>query len=167
MIHVAGGTYTEFCHFPHWHELYGSGGRAAAVLAGLSEKVVLSTFSSADGIDRRKFLGDAFGFDLANIEVAPEVVFEYLHPLRCRSVSPSKEQINTNRVLKITDSIVLRFGFWEGDSQISAEFAVYDPQSPGNPVHFGANGSTAEHLAIVCNFDEGKFLTGEMTQPKL
>lgn len=161
MIHVAGGTYTEICHFPHWHELYGSAGRAAAALAGLSDGVVLSTFSSKPGIAARKALADCFGFQLGTVaDNAPEVAFEYLHPLRASSVQPERDRIS-GRKIHVAAPTVLRFGCWEGEVIVDANIAVYDPQSPGSPDRFDANGSRADRLAIVCNMEEGRLLTGK------
>ena len=45
MIHVAGGTYLEFCREPHWYELFGSGLRASLALKKLEVPVSFSTFA--------------------------------------------------------------------------------------------------------------------------
>ena len=43
----------------------------------------------------------------------------------------------------------MRFGFIEGDAIVHGERVVYDPQSGNMPSSFGANGSSANSLAIV------------------
>lgn len=161
VICVGGGTYTEICHFPNWRQLFGSGGRAAAVLAGLSDSVTLCTFGRKAAQDSRVALADCFGFRLGTIEDAPEVTFEYLHAMRPSFVWPTQEI--SGRTISLSGSVVLRFGCWEGDIRVEGGRVVYDPQSPGNPQAFSANGSGAERLAIVCNVEEGRRLTGATT----
>ena len=165
MIHVVGGTYWETCHFPHWRQCFGSGGRAAAVLSGLSDAVVLHTYCGETGRRDREALAACFSLELGNVVAAEEVAFEYLHPLAPKSVQPSRKEIGSTALLKVEAPTVLRFGCWEADPLVHAETVVYDPQSPEAPLRYDANGSTANRLAIVCNKAEGGLLTGE-SDPK-
>ncbi len=61
----------------------------------------------------------------------------------------------------VTAAKVLLFGMMESVPTIAADRAVYDPQSAYAPLPFAARGSTAKHLAIVCNRKEATLLTGE------
>ena len=54
----------------------------------------------------------------------------------------------------------MRFGLLEGDAVVKADWAVYDPQNMGMVVPFGANGSTANHLALVLNAYEAQAMSG-------
>jgi hypothetical protein len=41
---VVGGVYSEYCYHPEWHQIFGSGGRGAAILTRLGvSDVVLKT----------------------------------------------------------------------------------------------------------------------------
>ena len=48
----------------------------------------------------------------------------------------------------------------EGDAIVNAIWAVYDPQNQGAPIPFKANGSKAEHLALVLNNWEARQMAG-------
>lgn len=140
--------------------MFGSGGRAASALAGLSDNVTLSTFSSQNGISKRQALAECFGFSLGTLADASEITFEYLYPLQLSHARPERDELEIAE-LSVKAPVVLRFGCWEGSVKVEADIAVYDPQSPGAPERFDANGSTASRLAIVCNLAEGSLLTGQ------
>ena len=44
MLHIVGGFYEELCLYPHWHQNFGSGGRAAAALSAFGEKICFHTY---------------------------------------------------------------------------------------------------------------------------
>lgn len=166
MISVAGGTYLEYCREPAWNELFGSGLRGAIALARLGSKPKLHTFIGADQRAVLEMKADTNGVEVAATEVAETIRFEYLHPLakpviepelvvRDLAIHPQMQMLNASRVL--------RYGVMEGSSKVTAEMAVYDPQSPSNPRMFGENGSTAKRLAVVANRSEIKKLTRKKT----
>lgn len=163
MIEVAGGTYEELCHYPAWHQFFGSGGRAAAALATLGAPARLHTFADATSIARRKALADAFGFEVLCTTGSPEVLFEYFHALTSVQYVPSFEPLeDPNRQIHVSGDQVVRFGMLEGNAVVDARQCVYDPQTPVSPAHFGANGSHAQELAVVCNLGEAEHLTGQV-----
>ena len=86
MIHVAGGTYLEFCREPHWFELYGSGLRAGLALKKLDAQICLSTF--ADKSQKPVLNLKAAGIKLEVIDTSDTVQFSYLHPLSKPSIEP-------------------------------------------------------------------------------
>jgi hypothetical protein len=144
---VAGGCYRELCEQPYWDSTLGSGGRAAAVLAAYSSGVKLQTYF------RRTDLQSLYPIEAHGvaIDAAPRednVTFSYLHPLATPHVIP--EQPTISPPIRVDGSTVLRFGFIEGDSVVSAHRVVYDPQSL-RPANFTSNGSRAAHLAVVLN----------------
>jgi hypothetical protein len=55
----------------------------------------------------------------------------------------------------------------EGRPAIHAKRVVYDPQDGIKSKHFDANGSTADELALVVSYSEGKALTGEADCTKM
>ncbi|MDD5169681.1 MAG: hypothetical protein PHN75_12745, partial [Syntrophales bacterium] len=61
---VFGGTYLERVYEPYWHELFGSGMRAAAMMSSLSETVRLSTYLSSDEIPVAEAKSEILGFGL-------------------------------------------------------------------------------------------------------
>lgn len=164
MISVIGGTYEEFCQFPPWRQTFGSAGRAVAVIATLGSPATLHTFSSPDGIGQRQALADVFGFTLAATGAAPNVAFDYFHALTPIEITPDSLPLyDPSRRLEVDCDLALRFGVIEGETIVRAERAVYDPQSPGSPVRYHNNGSTAAELALVCNLAEARALTGQLT----
>ncbi|MGP8434973.1 PfkB family carbohydrate kinase [Paraburkholderia fungorum] len=62
--------------------------------------------------------------------------------------------------MEIKAEVVLRFGMLEGTAKVTADRCVYDPQSAFGPEPFRANGSTANHLAIVGNRSEVLAMAG-------
>jgi hypothetical protein len=144
---VTGGCYTELCKMPDWEVVRGSGGRAAIALAQLGCVVELQTYYSSDHRQRLS------GIEMAGVTVRIEkriadIAFSYLHPLATPYIYP--RFIDKHALLEVASDEVLRFGFLEGDAKVSADTAVYDPQSPHGSL-FTANGSTANTLAIVLN----------------
>ncbi|WP_158597836.1 PfkB family carbohydrate kinase [Noviherbaspirillum saxi] len=160
MIHIAGGTYREFCEFPEWRAMYGSAGRAAAAISTLSDQVFLSTFGQLSTKPNRQSLADQFAFIIKGYVEAPDVAFRYFHCLSKPEIWPRRETLDGSPTLRIEDTNVLRFGAIEGQIVVKAERAVYDPQSAFNPEPFHANSSSAKSLAIVCNGYEASLWTG-------
>ncbi len=154
---VAGGVYRETCLSPPSRMLMGSGGRAAFALA-TRVAVELHTFHPGE------FAGDVvvnfapLGVDV-RVHASDEIVeFEYHYPLSSPRIFP----VPTPRAdpVYVSGSSVLRFGCLEGTFVVEAERAVFDPQSGNAPEWFGANGSKAGRLAVVCNAGEARRLTG-------
>jgi hypothetical protein len=79
------------------------------------------------------------------------MVFAYFHPLSAPHIQPICTEIQQQALIRVTGDAVLRFGFLEGDAVVTADRAVYDPQTWRNPVAFAANGSKANELALVLN----------------
>jgi nucleoside 2-deoxyribosyltransferase len=164
MIQIAGGAYLEVCLHPHWQELFGSGGRAAAALAGVGE-VGLHTYVGDSW--RAVFLAraEAYGFK-PFLEKSPSTIqFDYVHPLSTPRISPYRANLPKLSSLKASGDVVLRFGMLECDAIVDGDRIVYDPQSAHDPRPFRQNGSSANHLSIVANADEAKLLTGK-SDPK-
>ena len=158
MIAVVGGVYHERCITPDWHQLYGSGGRAAAALSGFTQ---VKLHSYLGGVDLRSLraLAAATGFEFATTEIPETVGFLYFHPLSVPFISPTT--IRSGPDLAVEAETVLRFGMLEGDAVVRGSRVVYDPQSANAPKSFRANGSTADSLAIVLNRRELELLVGD------
>lgn len=154
MITVAGGVYLETCLDPDWQMVFGSGGRAAAGLASLVEGVRLHSYASPEIAPEAEALAATSGFDVALAGAPQTISFDYLHCMSNPVISPHPERIKLQSPLEIESEVVLRFGFMEGDARVVGSRVVYDPQSPIAPQAFSANGSQAEHLAIVANETE-------------
>ncbi len=157
-MHVVGGLYKELCTIPQWSATFGSGGRAAAVISGFSEKVILHTYAediSNEGISSLKQLGVEV---ITNLR-SSNIVFAYFHPLSRPYIQPNPNEIEQIKPISVSGDAVLRFGFIEGDTIVTADRAVYDPQTWRNVESFSANGSVAQELAIVLNELELKSAT--------
>lgn len=145
---VVGGVYLELCEMPAWRAWYGSGGRAASLLAATGSTTVrLHTYetSAAHTAAIR-----ANGVEIIATKSQRNCSFSYLHPLSAPAVVLEGPAAPAPPALEVTAPSVLRFGLVEGDALVHAERAVYDPQSPAAPA-FHANGSTAGTLALVAN----------------
>lgn len=158
-IHVVGGVYREYCIHPRWYDIFGSAGRAALAMATTGSPVVLHSYMSdvALGVINEKAAW------LDNFEVAPtlvnsEVSFKYLHDMAVPEIVGV--HVEPHKPIRIAEERVLRFGMLEGDAVINATWVVYDPQNAHQATSFGANGSTATHLALVLNSWEAVQLSG-------
>jgi nucleoside 2-deoxyribosyltransferase len=156
-IAVAGGSYYEKCLKPNWNEVYGSGGRAACALSQMGSPTELHTYVDFTTNEQIESLATLYGFE-TSLSASPSIPkFVYSHGLespRIYDVPPSQA------VLSIKARLAVRFGMLEGDAIVTADRAVYDPQSASSPRHFRENGSTARELALILNKVEAVALAG-------
>jgi nucleoside 2-deoxyribosyltransferase len=154
-VAVVGGVYRERCAKPFWDEVFGSGGRAASALARVGVTVQLHAY--ADALNKEAFLSRAAmeKFEFHPTMISRSLSFDYIHGLDTPRISLSGD---VQKPLHVTVENVVRFGMLEGDAIVQADRAVYDPQNVDCPVHFGANGSCAKHLALVLNRAEAAVL---------
>lgn len=149
-MHIVGGLYRELCDIPFWDSTMGSGGRAAMATIDLSPGSEFHTYASpAD--DAAILALQSRGVIATTVARPSSIVFAYFHPLSSPHVEPPREALSRLPALQVTGEAVLRFGFLEGDAIVTADRAVYDPQTWRNPQPFSANGSTAGELALVLN----------------
>lgn len=159
-MHIAGGLYKETCLVPDWNAEYGSGGRAAAVAAGLSPITVLHAYAPAFGSSGQNGL-ERLGVELRLQPSTHGIAFAYFHPLSTPHIEPRRSAMVRHAPIKLSGEAVLRFGFLEGEAIIQANRAVYDPQTSINPAAFAGNGSSADELALVLNEAEARALSGK------
>jgi len=160
MISVAGGVYAERCVEPHWDDVYGSGGRAAAALSAEIAGIKLYTYQSDEIGDGLENLIGAYGIDINGPKVSKSVDFHYMHSLADPRITPRPDAISLNDPFDVSDDVVLRFGMLEGSAKVAADRAIYDPQSAFDPRPFSENGSSAKQLALVLNRLEASKFTG-------
>ncbi len=158
-MHIAGGLYKETCLVPDWNAEYGSGGRAAAAVAGLSPVTVLHAYAPAFGSSGQDAL-ERLGVELRLQPSSHGIAFAYFHPLSTPHIEPHRSGIVWHAPIDLSGEAVLRFGFLEGEAIVQANRAVYDPQTSINPAAFGENGSCADELALVLNEAEARALSG-------
>src|SRR5580704_1678359 len=79
---VVGGVYSEYCYHPEWHQIFGSGGRGAAVLTrlGVSDVVLRTCFPKAAERAVHATLSP-FGVAIDFVESQALYEFTYTHPL--------------------------------------------------------------------------------------
>lgn len=159
MMTIVGGTYRELSAEPFRDVLFGSGGRAAAALAELSPDVELITPLHPDQWPDLQALANASNFKASPYPSPQTVQFEYFHGLSRPEIVPPLHLMRRAETPTVTRDQILRFGLIEGDVQVRAGVAVYDPQDVVSPTGFRANGSHADRLAIVLNRGEGYRLT--------
>lgn len=149
-MHIAGGLYRELCDMPFWDATFGSGVRAAVAISGQCTSVELHTYASlADQLTLVDLRSQRIGLSISS-RPSP-IVFAYFHPLSAPHIQPVCLENKQQVPICVTGDAVLRFGFLEGDAVVTANRAVYDPQTWRNPVAFAANGSKANELALVLN----------------
>ena len=150
-IHVVGGVYREYCVHPRWYDIYGSAGRAALAIATTGNPVVLHSYMDDAPLGVISEKGAWLdGFGVAQTRASSFVSFKYLHDMAAPEISGVPA--TPPDPIHVTEERVLRFGMLEGDAVINATWAVYDPQNAQKAIPFGANGSTATHLALVLNY---------------
>ncbi|MHA6767013.1 PfkB family carbohydrate kinase [Sphingobium ummariense] len=159
MTTVVGGVYAERCVEPHWVEVYGSAGRAAAAISGLVPDTRLVTYRAAPLSEGFLNIESVYGLAVDGPETPFAVNFQYTHSLAIPRIVPRPDAIPQHSPLVVEDDIVLRFGMLEGTARIKAKRAVYDPQSAFDPRPFGENGSSAEELVLILNRLEARCLT--------
>ena len=153
-MHVVGGLYRELCEVPHWDAVFGSGGRAACVVQGISSSVTLCTYAKNLAAAESRFSKMPVVVNAQRSRTA--IAFAYFHPLSEPHVEPARSGISQEDPLRVSADVVLRFGMLEGDAVVAADTVVYDPQTHVSPTQFAANGSHAKRLALVLN--EGEVL---------
>lgn len=158
---IFGGTYLEYIYEPYWHEMFGSGMRAASVISSLSApEIGLSTYLSSDEVYLAEVKSNIHGFHLSTYNRAKPISFEYFHGLSRPYISPNLIQMQKENTIDVdVDECFLRFGMVEGDVVVRGATVIYDPQSMFLPIPFHENGSTANRLAIVLNSAEALWLS--------
>lgn len=146
---VTGGLYRERCISPEWNHLYGSGGRAAAALAGQVPDVALVTYCEPSFLERATLLMGLSEVRLRAFPCHRTIDFHYFHPLSQPDIYWTGD---IEPPIDVKGDIVLRFGMLEGEARVSADVAVFDPQWSNQS--FRANGSTAGRLATILNAQE-------------
>ncbi|GEM71952.1 MAG: nucleoside 2-deoxyribosyltransferase [Sphingomonas sp.] len=162
MISVVGGVYRERCVEPHWDDVYGSAGRAAAAMSGAVDGVALHTYQADGMAEGLENLAAVYGLDVRGPVIdGPGIAFDYMHSLAEPAIAPRPDAIVRREPIVVRDDVVLRFGMLEGTAEVHARRAIYDPQSAFDPRGFRENGSTADELALILNRLEALQLTGE------
>ena len=162
-VTIVGGWYEERCGEPHWHELYGPGGRAAAAISNRRAAVRLRTYCPPDLRNKLQHFAQTFGFSAEGFGTAQAVTqFRYVHWLRPPQIANGSALPEELPPIHVDGEAVIRYGFYEGDAVVNGKRVVFDPQNAGEKLRrFHDNGSSAEELSIVCNFSEGSALSGE------
>ena len=161
VIQVVGGSYYERCLSPAVRQFYGSGGRAAAALAGRLKDVVLHTYQSDAAAPDLKRLAALSEFQVHTHQSFRPIKFDYVHPLQSPRISPPPQLIRQSDPFSVRGDLVLSFGMLEGAPEVHGRVVVYDPQDGLTPRSFRSTGSRADRLAFLCNKGEAARLTGE------
>jgi hypothetical protein len=125
---IVGSTYFEFCMFPYWKELYGSGWRAACSLSEHTDDINFYTYLASRDNDLFKLnpvSQKIKSFSFQSIEQT--LGFEYFHGLTQPKITPNPYSIQQNQIIEVSDDVILRYGFIEGDAKVNGKKVVYDP----------------------------------------
>lgn len=158
-LHIVGGVYREYCVHPRWNEIYGSAGRAALSIGTLDTPVVLHSYMGDEALQVMNEKGVWLRSFRAAATAVPGIVsFTYLHDMAVPGIQGIPE--HQHPPITVEEERVVRFGMLEGDTVVHAKWAVYDPQNVHQSQPFRANGSTADHLALVLNSFEAGHMAG-------
>jgi hypothetical protein len=160
-LSVVGGFYVERCIEPQWNEIFGSGGRAAAAVAGAGTPVRFHTYVADRHLNDAQAFATQWDIELIRSPSDRMVAFDYFHPLSTPGISPVPGRLESLPPIRVEGEVVLRFGMLEGDAIVKADRVVYDPQSAFSTPRFTDNGSQANHLALVLNRVEATTMSGE------
>jgi len=149
-VQVVGGTYWERSIEPDWNVLYGSGYRAASLLAASGTDVTLTTrVGNTDEISLRTYVASQsrLTLDLV-VDERPTIEFNYACPLDEPRIWPPSDGVVPVPMMAQAE-VVLAFGMLDGRVSYEADTAVWDPQSifPQRPSTVGKS----RRLAIVAN----------------
>lgn len=145
-MEIVGGFYRELSLVPEIDQIFGSGGRAAAILSKIANNVTLHTYSDNDS-DIAEF-EKKYAIKVKKYQRDDPITFSYFHPLSTPHISKSE---NFQLPIKVNGEVVLRFGFIEGDSVVDADRVVFDPQTWKQKAIYSINGSKANNLIVVLN----------------
>lgn len=157
---VVGGFYAERMMHPAHDALYGSGLRAAAALSALCNRVDFLTYAAPEQEAALHAVCDTFGLRASASRRSQPIEFEYLHGSASPQLVPDLRTIERSDPILVSGDIVIRYGMLEGSGLVNADWAVFDPQAEVEPEPFHANGSVANHLAVVLNEAEAFALSG-------
>jgi nucleoside 2-deoxyribosyltransferase len=159
-VDVVGGVYRELCRLPSVSdEIWGSGGRAAAVIAGLKIGVTLHSAVDANTGNVLASLAQTFNFATAALNLEHTIQFKYDHGLSSPHIGPP---VNPSEIvhLDVDAENVLVFGMLEATATVRAKRVVYDPQNPTSPEPFRFTSDSVPRLAYVLNGSEARHLGG-------
>ena len=156
MLTILGGTYFEKCIDPDYHELVGSGLRAATALSDNVKDIHFVSCISKDNLENAKSICNTFTIKASFQEIDETVTFFYDHPLSHPEFYPNV--INSKIDLPpVKAENILYYGLIEAKASVHGSYVVYDPQ---NEIPYRNTGSTAEHLALILNKREAQLLSG-------
>jgi hypothetical protein len=159
-LHVVGGVYRERCRLPiPTDETWGSGGRAAAVAAGLGLDVTLHTAVDRQTSGILASLAKTHHFDPVVVNVERALEFRYDHALSFPTIWPT-DSPSERPCLEVDVESALVFGMLEATSEVRAARIVYDPQNPVSPEPFRTLAGSEPRVAYVLNSSEARKLSG-------
>jgi nucleoside 2-deoxyribosyltransferase len=157
-IDIVGGVYRERCRLPiPTDEFWGSGGRAATVIAGLGLHPTLHSTVHASTEVMLASLANTFHFDVVAVSASETFQFQYDHGLSTPVIWPPTCLGSLS--IEVNGANVLAFGMLEAKATVCAQCVVYDPQNPVAPQPIETTG-VAPRLAYVLNSVEARKLGG-------
>lgn len=150
MLSIIGGSYIENCIDPTYHELYGSGLRAAAALSNKGFKIGFHSCICKKYEPLAILKSHTFGYTTQYHSIPKTIEFDYYHPLST-PIPIIEQDLKNIEIENIESEHILYYGMIEADAKFNGNFVVYDPQ---NNRSFNETGSTARHLALILNKKE-------------
>jgi nucleoside 2-deoxyribosyltransferase len=155
---VVGGVYREITRFPLSDETWGSGGRAAAVIAGFGIHTTLLTAADAKTTSLLSTLAHIFHFEVKTVPILTTRQFHYDHGLSHPEIYPPVNEGDSVEFEVHADKALV-FGMLEANPKVFAGRIVYDPQSPAFPKPLDARPEAGPSaVAYVLNAREAQEL---------
>lgn len=152
---VVGGTYRELCAEPAIDSLYGSGVRAAAILASLGHQVEFQTCVDDASRAEAESVRVSLGITQAVVaDRAGAVTFSYATPVSTAAWSPTPAAAP----LAVVADVIVAFGMIETTWAATGDCVVIDPQH--GDLKAMLDSTSAGTVAVVLNAHEAWRLTG-------
>jgi len=157
---IVGGVYSEYCHYPYWNQIFGSGGRGAAALTRLGvHEVTLHTCLPDSSLVAAHATLSPYGIDVQALKSDFINEFIYTHPLADPSIQPFPAR-RSEIPPAISGDVVLVYGMLEGLPHISGRRLIFDPQSEAE-AQTATDTLTAQEVALVLNQKEFELNYGD------
>jgi len=159
---IYGGFYHEECIFPEWSQIYGSAGRAAAILSNFSDNITLNTFCTTT--EYLEFFSNAYKINYIHNPSTTDITFKYFHTFsKPEIIYNSQIDLQKSSFIEIEDDIVICYGTLESDAPlIKAKYGIFDFQSSKLFELFSEKNSI-ENIAFILNYEEAKYISLKST----
>lgn len=157
---IYGGFYREECIIPEWNQIYGSAGRAAAILSNFTKNIILNTFCT--NCDYLEFFSNAYKINYVHNKSSVDIGFKYFHTFsKPNIIYNNQNSLKKMPSVEIKDEVVICYGTLEADAPIiKAKYAIFDFQSSKFFELYNEK-NCIENIAFILNYEEAKYISSK------